>query len=51
MYEYNPERHGNPLAEYSFKKFYFIIHEGKIMIFERHNPSDSPRTKKSRNEG
>lgn len=34
-YEYDKVKHKNPLAEYNLAKFYFIIYENKILIFEK----------------
>lgn len=34
-FQYDEKKHGNPLFEYSLDKFYFIIHDGKLKIFEK----------------
>lgn len=34
-YSYIPEKHSDPLAEYNLKNFYFVVHEGVLMIFEK----------------
>lgn len=34
-YTFDPEKHSQPSAEYDLSRFYFIVHEGKLLIFTK----------------
>jgi len=35
QWEYNEERHKNPVFEFDLNSFYFIIHNQKLMLFRK----------------
>lgn len=37
-YTYDPEKHKDPISEYSLDKFYFIVLRNRLMIFKRKSP-------------
>jgi hypothetical protein len=41
IYKYDEEKHKQPLFKYSLDKFYFIVHDAQLLIFEKNRREDN----------
>lgn len=39
-YPFDPDKHSDPVAEYNLSKFYFVVHNGFLKLFKKHEEEE-----------